>query len=148
MIIRKAILKDHPFIVDFQIRMALETEKMNLNPNVVNKGVQAVFDSSSKGQYWVAEENGTVVASLLLVPEWSDWRNGTVMWIHSVFVEPKFRGKKIFKQMYEELQNQVKKENWRGLRLYVDKTNLKAQSVYRALGMSNDHYELFEWIPR
>jgi ribosomal protein S18 acetylase RimI-like enzyme len=34
----------------------------------------------------------------------------------------------------------------RGLRLYVDKSNANAQKVYEALGMSGEHYHLYEWL--
>ena len=34
----------------------------------------------------------------------------------------------------------------RGVRLYVDHTNLHAQNVYKKLGMNDDHYKLFEWM--
>ena len=34
----------------------------------------------------------------------------------------------------------------RGLRLYVEKKNQPAQKVYRKLGMSDEHYHLFEWM--
>ena len=40
----------------------------------------------------------------------------------------------------------LKNENWKGLRLYVDKTNLTAKQVYRALEMTDEHYQLFEWL--
>ena len=33
-----------------------------------------------------------------------------------------------------------------GLRLYVDKTNRVAQQVYDALGMTAEHYDLYEWL--
>ena len=34
----------------------------------------------------------------------------------------------------------------RGLRLYVDKTNTRAQKVYENLGMNGEHYHLYEWM--
>ena len=33
-----------------------------------------------------------------------------------------------------------------GLRLYVEKANHAAHQVYRAMGMSPDHYDLYEWL--
>ena len=33
-----------------------------------------------------------------------------------------------------------------GLRLYVDRQNKSAQKIYEKLGMSRDHYELYEWL--
>ena len=37
-------------------------------------------------------------------------------------------------------------DKYAGLRLYVDKTNTSAQEVYTRLGMSKEHYELYEWL--
>ena len=37
-------------------------------------------------------------------------------------------------------------DKYMGLRLYVDKTNLKAQKVYNRVGMDGEHYKLFEWF--
>ena len=36
----------------------------------------------------MAEADGAVVASALITYEWSDWRNGQVWWIQSVYVVP------------------------------------------------------------
>lgn len=138
---------DAPAIVDFQVRMALETEDLALDPEVVTKGVAAVFQDPRKGSYLVARRGPQTVASLLTLPEWSDWRNGNVLWIHSVFVVPEARGQGVFAAMYRSLVERVEADpGLRGLRLYVDKTNLPAQKVYQRLGMSGEHYHLFEWL--
>ncbi len=145
--IRPGLLFDIDTIADFQEKMALETENMKLDPPTVRRGVTAVMDDPSKGKYWVAEIDGKVAGCLLTVPEWSDWRNGTVLWIHSVYVTPEFRKHGVYKSLYTHLKEMVNEsQDLRGLRLYVDKTNLKAQKVYENLGMSCEHYQLFEWM--
>ena len=145
--IRPGLLFDIDVIADFQVKMAFETENMKLDPPTVNLGVTAVMDDPSKGKYWLAEVDGNVVGCLLTVPEWSDWRNGTVLWIHSVYVQPDFRKHGVFKALYSHLKDMVNEaKDLRGLRLYVDKTNTKAQNVYESLGMSGEHYHLFEWM--
>ena len=145
--IRPGLLFDIDIIADFQVKMAFETENMKLDPPTVNLGVTAVMDDPSKGKYWLAEVDGNVVGCLLTVPEWSDWRNGTVLWIHSVYVQPDFRKHGVFKALYSHLKEMVSDApDLRGLRLYVDKTNTKAQKVYENLGMSGEHYHLFEWM--
>ncbi len=144
--IRPGLLFDAQTIVNFQLTMAMETENLKLDLATVTAGVQAIFDNPERGKYFVAELDGKVVASLLIIPEWSDWRNGFVWWIHSVYVEPKLRGQKIFSQMYEFIKAKTTSEGSRGLRLYVEKTNLKAQRVYQNLGMTKEHYELYEWL--
>jgi len=145
--IRPGLLFDIEVIRDFQVTMANETESLILDPEVVYKGVSAVFDDPSKGKYWVADIGGDVVGCLLTISEWSDWRNGTVLWIHSVYVKPEFRKSGVFKELYLHLKSMVMNSHeLRGLRLYVDKSNNKAQKVYENLSMSSEHYHLYEWM--
>ncbi len=145
--IRRGRRQDAPYIVDFQIRMAKEAEDLSLDRPTVEKGVQAVFDDPRKGAYWIAELDGEVAGCLLTVPEWSDWRNGTVLWIHSVYVIPRARRRGIFRMMYENLKTTVEQSaDLRGLRLYVERENERAQQTYNAMGMDGNHYKLFEWM--
>lgn len=147
MIIRQANEKDSSSIVEFQLAMAMETEQLQLHEPTVVKGVAAVFKDSSKGIYYVAETDGKVVASLLTTFEWSDWRNGTVLWIQSVYVKPEFRKRSIFSRLYKHIQEKVALDkHLRGIRLYADKTNIPAHGVYEHLGMTAEHYQMFEWM--
>jgi GNAT superfamily N-acetyltransferase len=144
--IRKAKPEDASAIIDFQQKMAWETEQMTLSPEIINKGVNAVFVNSTRGQYWVAEEEGNVVASLLITFEWSDWRNTNVWWFQSVYVLPSFRRTGIFRSMYYHIKNEADKQGVAGLRLYVETNNSKAQKTYEALGMKSEHYTMYEWL--
>ena len=145
--VREANPLDENIIANFQVRMAKETEQIDLDRDIVNKGVIAVLNSPEKGIYFVAESENKIIASMLITFEWSDWRNGNVYWIHSIYVLPEFRKKGVFKTMYLHLKNIAQKdENIRGLRLYVDKTNINAQKVYETMGMDGDHYMLYEWM--
>lgn len=147
MIIRQATEADAPSIVEFQLAMAWETESLQLDEPTVVKGVAAVFTDSSKGVYYVAETEGHVVGSLLTTFEWSDWRNGTVLWIQSVYVRPEFRKRSIFSRLYKHIQEKVNSNpNLRGIRLYADKTNTPAHGVYEHLGMTAEHYQMYEWM--
>jgi GNAT superfamily N-acetyltransferase len=147
MIIRKANETDSTSITEFQLAMAWETEQLQLNEPTVIKGVAAVFADETKGVYYVAELDGKVVGSLLTTFEWSDWRNGTVLWIQSVYVRPEFRKRSIFSKIYKHIQEKVTANaNLRGIRLYADKTNISAHGVYEHLGMTAEHYQMFEWM--
>ncbi|HEX9492656.1 MAG TPA: GNAT family N-acetyltransferase [Thermoanaerobaculia bacterium] len=132
-------------IVDFQQAMARETEEVTLDRDVVTRGVQAVFDDPSRGRYFVAEAEGRVVASLLITYEWSDWRNGVVWWIQSVYVGPEYRKRGVYAGLYSHVK-QTADASVKGIRLYVDRRNKPAQEVYRRLGMDGDHYLVFEWM--
>jgi GNAT superfamily N-acetyltransferase len=145
--IRQGKLADTEHIVELQLQMARETESLRLDRAVVTKGVHGVFQQPQRGTYWVAEENHKILAVFLAVPEWSDWRNATVLWIHSLYVIPEARKRGVFSKMFRNLKTQVHKSpHLAGLRLYVDKQNRPAQAVYEKLGMNKHHYELYEWL--
>jgi len=145
--IRQAVPAEANTIADFQIRLAKESEDMALDGPTVARGVEAVFENPALGTYHVAAENGRVIACLLIINEWSDWRNGMVWWIHSLYVVPEARGRGVFRAMYEKLQSLIRQTPaLRGLRLYVDKRNTSAQQAYDALGMTAEHYHLYEWL--
>lgn len=143
--IGKAEPADMPSIVDFQLLMADETEKLALDRSLVEKGVAAVFSDPGKGFYLVAREGTRVIASLMITYEWSDWRAKTVWWIQSLYVIPEKRRQGIFRRMFDWLAERMKQnESIGGIRLYVDKTNLTARKVYEELGMDGEHYRFYE----
>ena len=147
MIVRKALPEEAQQIISFQIAMALETENIILDQETVMHGVKAVYKDPAKGNYFIAEEDGQVIASLLTTYEWSDWRNGTVLWIQSVYVTPEFRRKGIYKALYGHIRTMVEHDHGlKGIRLYADKGNMIAHKVYEKLGMTADHYQLYEWL--
>ena len=144
---RDAHPSDRDAIVEFQIAMARETEELELDRDVLLSGVEAVFHDPSHGRYFVAEAGDRVVASLLITYEWSDWRNGTVWWIQSVYVRPENRRQRIYAGLYEHVKSIVDTQpRVRGIRLYVDRRNVSAQQVYTRLGMNGEHYQVFEWM--
>jgi GNAT superfamily N-acetyltransferase len=134
-------------IIRFQLAMAEETEQFRLDPEICARGVRAVFENPSLGRYYVCELDGVVVASLLITYEWSDWRNGEVWWIQSVYVIPEVRRQGVYTGLYSHLENLARTDDRvRGIRLYVDRRNTSAQQVYRKLGMNGEHYQVFEWM--
>ena len=145
--IRLANKEDYEAIAAFQLKMALETENLQLDEATVRKGVQSVMQDPAKGKYFVGEENGKIISSLLVTFEWSDWRNKWVLWIQSVYVLPEYRKQGIFNKMYQKVKEWAEQdEEVSGIRLYVDKTNQRAIEVYKRVGMNGEHYQLFEWM--
>ncbi|HEX2968145.1 MAG TPA: GNAT family N-acetyltransferase [Bacteroidales bacterium] len=144
--IRRAKLSDAETIIDFQQRMAWETERLTLDPDVLRQGVNSVFTNVNCGQYWVAEADGLVIASLLITYEWSDWRNSNVWWFQSVYVLPPLRRKGIFRAMFVRIKAEAEKQGVAGLRLYVETSNYTAQQTYEAMGMESKHYKMYEWL--
>lgn len=145
--IRDATILDRDFLVECQINMADETENLALDFLTVQMGVEAVMSDTSRGFYIIAEVEGNLAGCLMVTPEWSDWRNRWVWWLQSVYVLPHFRQNGIFGTMYDYVKNKVLENNQvAGIRLYVDKSNQKAQMVYERSGMDGGHYTTYEWM--
>jgi ribosomal protein S18 acetylase RimI-like enzyme len=143
--IRQAIINDAAAIAEFNIKMAKETEDMDLIPEVIDAGVRNMIENSQMGFYLVAEEDNIIQASLMVTTEWSDWRNGLFWWIQSVYVQAEFRRTGLYRKLYEKVKSLADGENnVCGFRLYVEHDNKVAQETYRSLGMQQTDYHMFE----
>ncbi len=138
-------IEDINSLVNFNIKMAKETENKILNKKIVTKGVSEVLTDTTLGYYVIAKNKNTILGSLMITYEWSDWRNGMFWWIQSVYVEKEYRQQGVYKQMYSYIKDKALKDNsCTGIRLYVEQENKIAQSVYTKLEMKETHYKLFE----
>ena len=145
--IRNSEKEDIEIITDFQFDMAFETEDLKLDREILRAGVETVIINEDVARSYIAEVDAIPAGMLMITYEWSDWRNGWVWWIQSVSVKPGFRSLGIYRKLYEHVKEIVlKSQNVRGIRLYVDKRNVRAQQVYEKLGMNCDHYTTYEWM--
>ena len=143
--VRLATPADAAVLIEFNSAMALETERKDLLAEVISAGVHGLLGSAAAGFYVVAEKDDQVVGSLLITKEWSDWRNGSFWWIQSVYVRPEWRRQGVYKQLYRHIQELAAQDPAVcGFRLYVERENSRAQATYRALGMKETRYLVFE----
>jgi ribosomal protein S18 acetylase RimI-like enzyme len=139
--IREAVASDAAQIAQYNALLAMESEGTRLAPDVAERGAEAMFADPARGRYWLAEADGEVVGQLMLTYEWSDWRNGMVWWIQSVYVHGDFRRRGVFSALYRHVESLARQEpEVCGLRLYVERDNARAQSTYEALGMHTTNY--------
>jgi GNAT superfamily N-acetyltransferase len=143
--VRLATPADAPIIARFNSLMAVETENIHLDQQRLLSGVEALLCDPAKGFYIVAESNNAVVGQLMITFEWSDWRNGVFWWIQSVYVEQSARGTGVFKALFDFIHTHATSTNdVCGLRLYVEKSNVRAKQTYERLAMHLSHYEMYE----
>lgn len=143
--IRDARPADRDSIIRFNRDLAQESEGLTLDPSALGRGVEAVLGDSSRGRYFLAEEDGRVIGQTMITFEWSDWRCGWFWWIQSVYVHPDHRGRGVFRGLLDHVMNQAReRDDVCGMRLYVDLDNHSAQQVYDRTGLSRAHYEMRE----
>ena len=148
--IRQAATDDRDRIVLFNQAMAKETEGRILDRGTLNRGVDAMLADPARGRYFVAEEErippdeAEIVGQLAVTTEWSDWRNGEIWWIQSVYVARSHRRRGIYGQLHRHVRAMAREAGVIGLRLYVERDNEAAQSTYLALGMLPSSYVMYE----
>ena len=143
--VRQATLMHLETIVDFNAAMAMETEKKELDIELLRPGVEAVLTRGDLGFYLVADHTGRPVGQLLITYEWSDWRNAFFWWIQSVYVTPEYRRMGVYRALHVYAAVEARRQsNVCGLRLYVDKDNRIAQGVYASLRMRQTRYDMYE----
>ena len=121
--IRQAHAADAPAIAEFNRLMAFETEHKKLLPDVILAGVNAMIANPAHGFYLVAESAGEIVGSLMITTEWSDWRNGVIWWVQSVYIVDTHRRQGIYRALYDEVKRLATLDlSVCGFRLYVEKT--------------------------
>ena len=145
--VEKGTEADAGKIAEFQIDMPLESEGAILDRDKILNGVRAGLSDPAKGTYYIVRtESGETAGSLLVTKEWSDWNNCWYWWIQSVFVKPEYRRQGAFTYLYETVRAFAKQEGSTCLRLYVDRSNRKAQKCYKKQGMDECHYLMYEEV--
>ncbi|MBL8840936.1 MAG: GNAT family N-acetyltransferase [Planctomycetes bacterium] len=149
--IRPGRLDDLAQIVEFNHRLALESENKSLDHATLTKGVEALLRDPRLGRYFVAvagdPASGPLVGQVMTTEEWSDWRNGLFWWLQSVYVQADWRGRGVFRLLLNKVVAQGKAAGVIGLRLYVEDHNERALATYRRSGFADAGYRVLERLP-
>ena len=141
--VRPATPDDHAFLVAANLGLARETEATELDESTLAAGVAAALADPGRGTYFIAEDARGPAGSLLVTREWSDWRNGWIWWIQSVYVPPERRRQGVYRRLHGDVIARARADaQVRLVRLYVDKDNERARATYLALGMELSRYDM------
>ena len=142
--IREAGKTDIPILAQHNQALANETENIELNTETILSGVSKALDREDC-HYFVAEFNGEVAGQIMITYEWSDWRNGVMWWIQSVYVRPEYRNKGVFRALFTHIEQLARnRADVKALRLYVMQDNQSGKNTYKALGMRDSRYIIYE----
>jgi ribosomal protein S18 acetylase RimI-like enzyme len=142
--IREGVIGDAEIIAKFNSALARETEAMTLDAETLARGVRRALADERLAKYFVAEREGKIVGQLMITREWSDWRDGEIWWIQSVYVSSEARGAGVFAKLYAHAKVVAQRGGAVGLRLYVEKENERAQKSYLRAGMHVGRYLVME----
>lgn len=143
--IRDAIPEDRAVLTSFNVALALESEGRRLDPDVVGRGVRRVLGSPMVCRYFVADAGRDVIGQTMINYEITDWRDGYVWWIHSVYVRPDWRGRGVFRALFQHIEDLARRSgDVRNLRLFVETDNAKAIATYETLGMEREKYHIYD----
>jgi GNAT superfamily N-acetyltransferase len=147
--IRPGVPDDWQVIADFNTRLAIETEDKTLASETIAAGVRTLLGNPAHGRYFVACCDSRIIGQLMHTREWSDWRNGEIWWLQSVYVHPEHRRNGVFRALYRSLEQLAEQTpEVIGLRLYVEQHNAEALNAYRSLGLAEAGYAVMERIFR
>jgi GNAT superfamily N-acetyltransferase len=149
LIIRAANLDDVEAIITFSAAMALETENRRLDEARLREGTLSLLNTPTYGFFMVAElheeEQRKVIGQLMITYEWSDWRNAVFWWVQSVYVATPWRRQGVFRRMHDVIVRHAKADpRVCGIRLYVERDNRTAQTVYQRVGLCPSAYAVYE----
>jgi GNAT superfamily N-acetyltransferase len=145
--VRPAVPEDAVIIARYNRYLALETERKALSASTVEAGVRALLADPSKGRYFVAVLEDRVIGQMMHTREWSDWRNGDIWWLQSVYVHPDHRGQGVFRALVSTLEAEARATpGVVGLRLYVEEHNERAHLAYDRMGFVRAGYLVREHL--
>lgn len=145
--VRNATPADAPLIVEFNRLLAEESEGKQLDLTILRPGVERALADRAKCRYFVAEDAGQPLGQMMITYEWSDWRNGWIWWLQSVYVLPEYRGRGILRRLVGHVIDLGRSDpQVVGLRLYVEEHNLAAHAVYDRLGLAPAGYHVRELL--
>ncbi len=143
-LVRPAGAPDITALVGFNQALANETENIALDKEVLRLGIEKALELEGC-HYFVAELDGQVVGQTMVTTEWSDWRNGMMWWMQSVYVHPDYRKRGVFQGIFTHIETLARgRPEVKALRLYVMHDNRAGKSAYKNMGMDDSGYVVYE----
>ncbi len=143
-LVREAGAEDIAILTGYNQALAKETENLSLDAEILRLGIEKALRLNDC-LYFVAELDGKVVGQAMVTTEWSDWRNGVMWWIQSVYVHPAYRKRGVFQSIFKHIESlAADKAEVKALRLYVMRDNQAGRNAYQNLGMGDSGYVVYE----
>lgn len=146
--VRYAVKDDLDVLTKFSLLIAKETEGKKVDSSSVRKGLASVIDDTSKGVIFVACDKEKVIGCFMINGrEWSEWRNGFILWLTGTYTDIDYRRKGVRKVLFNYACEWAKSNpDVIGLRGYRHKSNKTIHKAALSSGMKETEYVISEII--
>lgn len=134
LLIKQAELSDVPILAKNTSDLALETENITCDVDFISKNLEHSFKDPLNTFFLLATWDSTPSGSLCNTMEYNIVDCGSYAWFQSVFIPKPFRGRKIFRALFDYAKMRALDRGCLGMKLYVEKDNDHARKVYQKLG--------------
>ena len=95
--------------------------------------MRALLADPAHGAYYVACKDG-IIGQMMHTREWSDWRNGDIWWIQSVYVHPDHRRQGVCRALHTNTcgRGPRRTPGWSASGCTWSSDNARAQAAYAA----------------
>lgn len=146
-LMRKAEMRDAAAIQAGICSLAAETGEGPADPDMVLLGVKAVLKDAHKGFYLLAEsKRPQALAGLLRVSfAWDDRRNRNFWWLAAAWVDPTWRGRRVFAALFRHLSGLARfHKDVAGIKLQLPGHRRDLAPLLGAQGLQKTPHELWE----
>ena len=132
--VRQATPEDSKFLADNTADLSMETENKECNMELTTKFLTMALNRPNEIVYFIASFEDKDIASCGCTYEYNVVDNTMYLWFQSVFVDKDFRGKGVFRALFNHAQDIAIQRGYKGARLYVERNNEVARAIYQKYG--------------
>jgi ribosomal protein S18 acetylase RimI-like enzyme len=140
-IIRPAKLSDAEAIQSMISALARETIGEMQRVLSVDAVRRYGFGAEKSFEGVVAEQNGEIVAAMILLDEFSTWRGEKGVYVLDIYIAPKARSRGLGRRLIAEAAKWGRARGASYIRLSVDQKNIHAINFYEAIGFKEGAHD-------
>jgi ribosomal protein S18 acetylase RimI-like enzyme len=138
---RPATRADEPTLLEL-MREFYRHEGMAFSEPAARSALRGVLDDPSRGRAILIELDGDVAGYLVVCFGWSLEFQGRDAFVDELYLRERFRGKGIGSRALEVAAELCRASGVRALHLEVERSNTRAQAVYRRAGFADREFYL------
>jgi ribosomal protein S18 acetylase RimI-like enzyme len=122
-------------------------ERLRFRPGHTDAALAALLADERFGRVWIARSGGAAAGYLVMTLGYSLEFGGRDAFVDELFIKEEFRGRGLGKAALVRAEEVCRERGIRALHLEVERSNVRAQTLYRKSGFQDhDRYLLTRWL--